>query len=197
MRACFTTAYLPTIAWFQEALKYPSILIEARESWQKQSYRNRSYILGPNGPMMLNIPVDHQSTSGTIDEVKISYTENWQHRHWQAILSAYGSAPFFESLSVELEVFYKNQTDYLLEYNNQLLKLILSWLQYEIDYDLTKDWHAEHTLDQRERFHPKRQAEIMAPYPQVFDEQLGFTPNLSVIDLIFNEGRWALDYLVG
>ncbi len=76
MRACFSTAYLPNAAWFREALKHQSILIETQESWQKQSYRNRTYILGPNGPLMLNIPVDHNTTKGSIDQVEISYTGN-------------------------------------------------------------------------------------------------------------------------
>lgn len=197
MKACFSTAYLPNVAWFREALKHKSILIETQESWQKQSYRNRTYILGPNGPLMLNIPIDHNTTKGSIDQVEISYTGNWQHRHWQAILSAYGSAPFFESLALELEPFYKIKTERLLDFNNKILHLILSWLQSDLGLESTTEWQADRDLDLRGQFHPKNKTEPQLPYPQVFEEKQGFISNLSVIDLIFNEGRSAYDYLVG
>jgi hypothetical protein len=196
MDGCFSTAYLPPVSWFKEALQYDSILIEAHESWQKQSYRNRAYILGPQGPLMLNIPVDHETTGSSIDQVRISYREDWQHRHWQAIRSAYGSSPFFESLAVELEPFYQQRTELLLDLNSKLIRLILNWLQANISIEYTPEWSAVRDQDFREHFHPKRQASPQLPYPQVFSDSIGFTPNLSVIDLIFNEGRGAYDYLI-
>jgi hypothetical protein len=195
MEACFSTAYLPPAVWFREALKYDRIAIEARESWQKQSYRNRAYILGPQGALMLNIPVNHETTGSSIDEVRISYDQDWQHRHWQAIRSAYGTAPFFESLAVELEPFYMEKTDLLLEFNHRLIELILNWLQADLLIENTREWSEFRHNDFREHFHPKRQAPEQLPYPQVFSDKIGFTPNLSVLDLIFNEGRAAFDYL--
>ncbi len=197
MEACFSTAYLPTSAWFAEALKYSSILIESKESWQKQSYRNRTYILGPNGPLMLNIPVDHKTTKQRIDQVRISYAENWQHRHWQAILSAYGSAPFFESLAADLEPFFRSKTSFLLDFNTKLIELIFNWLQINTAINFTDNWASERDLDFREDFHPKRTSEDQIPYPQIFSDRTNFVPHLSVIDLLFNEGRASYDYLVG
>ena len=49
--------------------------------------------------------------------------------------------------------------------------------------------------------HPKRgnqpwvAAQQEMAYHQVFDEKYGFLPNLSVLDLIFNEGPAALEWL--
>ena len=196
MTPCFSTSYLPCISWMKEALRSESIQIESKESWQKQSYRNRSYILSPQGKMMLNIPVDHSSTAGPIDEVRISYAENWQHRHWQSIISCYGTAPFFEPLISELEPFYSKNWEYLLDFNSELLHLIFNWLQVQPQMALTTEWHSDLEADFREKFHPKKPLENHKSYPQVFSSSLGFTPDLSVIDLIFNEGRAAYDYLV-
>lgn len=196
MAACFSTAYLPPVSWFREALKYDSIQIEACESWQKQSYRNRAYVLGPQGPLMLNIPVDHRTTGGSINQVEISYVQDWQHRHWLAIRSAYGTAPFFESLAVELEPFYRQKTELLIDLNEQLIKLILTWLQADLHLEYTRSWQEIRNEDFREQIHPKRRTVEEQAYPQVFSDKLGFTPNLSVIDLIFNDGRAAYDYLV-
>lgn len=196
MKPCFSSTYLAPLAWTRELLKYSSADIEAKESWQKQSFRNRAYLSGPQGLIMLNIPVDHQTTGGTIDEVRISYRENWQHNHWQAIKSAYGSSPFFESLSVELEPFYRDRYTLLLEFNNRLLQLILDWLQSDLQLSLTDDWVSERPSDYREAFHPKPEPPSFPEYPQVFQSDPAARGRLSVLDLLFNEGRAAHDYLV-
>ena len=145
---------------------------------------------------MLNIPVDHNSTGGSIDEVRISYHQDWQHRHWQAIRSAYGSSPFFESLAVELEPFYQEKSEFLFDLNLRLLKLLLNWLQTDLRIVFTNSWQQDRELDFRESIHPKIEEPKGILYPQVFSEERGFVSNLSVLDLIFNEGRAAYDYLV-
>lgn len=198
MKGVFSTAYLPSIAWMRAALHCEEIMLEAHESWQKQSYRNRCYILGPAGPQFLNIPIVHNESKDSMGRVEISYTENWQHNHWQTIQSAYGTAPFFEVLAPELEPFYSQKTERLFDWNRDLLNLIFDWLQVKIPLGQTDEWQKGHPADFRESFHPKRPSrESFAPYPQVFDDQLPFAENLSVLDLLFNEGPAAWDYLKG
>ncbi len=198
MTGVFSTAYLPPISWMQAALRCDEILLEKHESWQKQSYRNRCYILGPAGPQFLNIPVVNNSNKKQIATVEISYTENWQHTHWQAIKSAYGTAPFFEVLAPELEPFFRQQTHRLWDWNLELIRLLLDWLQVDIPLRETTQWSADQPNDFRESFHPKMPLQGTFPaYPQVFDDQLPFASNLSVIDLLFNEGPAAYDYLIG
>lgn len=196
MSAHFSTAYLPPLAWFRQALRQNTIYLEKFESWQKQSYRNRCYIYGPHGPQMLNIPILHNDKKNFIGTLEISYHENWQHTHWQAIKTAYGSSPFFEILGPELEEFYQQSFDRLFDWNLALIRLMMNWLQAEVPIIPTSQWEAEVENDLREAFHPKRQTrEIFTPYPQVFAQSQGFEANLSIIDLLFNEGPAAYDYL--
>jgi len=196
MTAHFGTAYLPPISYFRALAGFDQIKLEAWESWQKQSYRSRSYIYGPHGSMMLNIPIKHNENKERMGTVEISYDTPWQNTHWQAIKTAYGSAPFFEVLGPELEPFYQKEINRLIDWNTELLNLLLSWLQVAPAISFTQDWHPEVQNDFRESFHPKRKgSEIFEPYPQVFADEHGFLPNLSVLDLLFNEGPAAFDYL--
>lgn len=196
MTGHFSTAYLPPISYFKSLLRFDAIQVEAWESWQKQSYRSRSYIYGPHGAMMLNIPIKHNEKKSRMGTVEISYETAWQNTHWQAIKTAYGSSPFFEVLGPELEPFYQKEINRLIDWNTELLKLMLNWLQMSPNLSFTENWHPDVDNDFRESFHPKRKVNgNFDPYPQVFTDEHGFIPNLSVIDLLFNEGPAAFDYL--
>lgn len=196
MKGYFSTAYLPPIAWFARARQYDELVLEKHESWQKQSYRSRCYILGPNGPQMLNIPILHNAAKEHIGTVEISYRENWQHTHWQAIRTAYGGAPFYEVLAPDLEQIFCQKENRLFDWNLKLLRLMMRWLQMDQEISFTESWHNDLPHDHREEFHPKRPLQQnFKKYPQVFDDQQAFAPNLSVLDLLMNEGPAAWDYL--
>ncbi len=198
MRGHFSTAYLPPITWWAKSLQYSEVCLERHESWQKQSYRNRCYILGPNGRQMLNIPILHNENKSSMGTVEISYDENWQHTHWQAMKTAYGSAPFFEILGPELQELYSKKIPRLFDWNRELITLMLNWLQVDIEITTTESWKPILKNDHREDFHPKKKGnQEFKPYPQVFDDRREFEPNLSIVDLLFNEGPAAFDYLRG
>jgi len=196
MSVCFSTAYLPPIAWFRALKAFEEVQLEAWESWQKQTYRNRCYILGPNGPQMLNIPILHNENKNRMGTVEISYAQNWRHTHWQAIQSAYGNAPFYEVLATSFEAVYREKPKRLFDLNLKLIELCLGWLRMETNIKSTSVWEPDYETDLREEFHPKKARSGNFPrYPQVFDDQQDFTPNLSILDLLMNEGPAAYDYL--
>ncbi len=198
MTGLFSMTYLGPVAWYARLLSCDRVVLEACESWQKQTYRNRCYIDSPNGALMLNVPVQHTGQKKTAGHTLVSLENNWPARHWQAIQTTYNSSPFFEILGPELRPFYRNIPSRLFDWNLQLLRLMLNWLQVEIPVEVSDVWEASLAgkEDYRESFHPKREEYTELPvYPQVFQSKFGFRPNLSIIDLLFNEGPAAYDYL--
>jgi hypothetical protein len=192
--ALFYLPYYPNITWLQNFVKQESVFIEASENFVKSTLRNRCEIAGANGKQLLTIPIiggrdHHQLYKG----VKISYTENWQKKHWQSICSAYGSAPFFEFYSHKFQAFYEKEFEFLFEFNLELLRTTLSALKLKSNFELTTTYGKEVTgkLDFRS---DKEKSELK--YYQVFEERNGCIQNLCALDLIFNEGNRSSEILL-
>ena len=194
-----STAYLPPISYMAILVQQRDAMIETAEHFIKQSYRTRCRILGPNGVQTLSIPVDRNGWRNDIKDLEISYAENWPDKHWRALEAAYNNSPFFNVLGDDILTVYKSQPKYLFDLNTQLLDIILDWIQDEpIKLNETTVYtHRVNGLDLRERIHPKKASLLAQPasYYQQFADRHGFQPDLSVIDLIFHEGRAAWDYL--
>lgn len=202
--ALLSTTYLGPVQFFTKFLMYDQFMIESRENYQKQSYRNRCIILTANGPLSLTIPVTKHQPKVLTRDIRIDNTLEWQKNHWHSIESAYSSAPFFEFLQDDFLPFYRDKYTFLLDYNLELQNLILSHLEVEATVRLTKEFIKEPPAgidDLRDCIHPKKrkrkQDDAFQPawYFQVFRYRYGFVPNLSIIDLLFNEGPNAENIL--
>ncbi|MEL7587714.1 MAG: WbqC family protein [Prolixibacteraceae bacterium] len=200
-----SSAYLPPVQYLSKFLQYDTVVIEAEENFLKQTYRNRTIILTANGPESLVIPVAKgRDAKQKIRDLEISYDSQWQHIHWQAIVSAYHSSPFFEILQDDFSSFFKKKFRFLFDFNMQLLRVILDILEVSPEIRLTTAFEdiPETCLNFREAIHPKIQKAtpdpdfIPVPYSQVFDDKFAFEPNLSVIDLLFNSGPESYEILL-
>lgn len=194
------TAYLPNISYFYFLLNSQNIYIEACEHYQKQSYRNRCEILSANGKLSLSIPLLHTSDKEVISQKRISYAENWQINHWRTITSAYKNSPYFEYFEDAFKPFYSQRYEYLIHYNSELLKCLLDLLKIKKVIHYTSSFEKETScLDLREKIHPKLQEQPEGvpdlSYQQVFSDKFGYTPHLSIIDLLFNRGLDTIDLL--
>lgn len=187
-----STAYAPSNFWMAHLL-FSQSSIEAHEHFQKQTHRNRTKILGPNGVQVLSIPVMGDSKNAPVQNVRISYAENWQQVHWRSLQAAYGNAPYWEFLSVELAPIYNTPTPTLWDFNQKIIALFLDWLQVEKALVTTQTFEKQYldALNYRVAW-PINQ---MPPYQQFFAEPNTFVPDMSFFDLIFNLGPQAYDYL--
>ena len=186
-------------------LQYRTILIEAEENFLKQSYRNRAVILAANGPESLVIPVAKgRDAKQRMKDLQISYDTQWQHIHWQAIVSAYHSSPFFETLEDDFSPFFYKKYKFLFDFNQQLLQTILDILEISPGMELTAGFEKipATCANFREAIHPKQQKACTdpdftpVPYSQVFEDKFDFIPNLSIIDLLFNCGSESYEILL-
>jgi hypothetical protein len=191
--------YFPNIAHFVAMVQADDVVFEVEDNFLKQTFRNRTYIYAANGKLALQIPVIHtQKNRQKYKDVKIYNEEKWQNLHWKSLLSAYKASPFFEYYEDDLRPLFHLKTDYILDHNFKCFETICECLQLNFNTSETKSYQTivEDTEDYRYLVHARK--DILKPfesYNQVFQDKHGFISNLSILDLLFNEGPNALNYL--
>ncbi len=199
MNAIFSIAFLPPVDYLLSLGNCEIAAIEVYEHYQKQSYRNRCEIVTSQGVQMLSLPIRHTHSGHPllITEAEIEYRTPWQGKMLRAIRSAYATAPYFIHYYDELAELIGAHTVSLLEYNLNLLGFLMrhfhnlasTQLQVTKRYDTEiPPEYKDGWQDRREAFHPKQQRPTQIRYYQVFSDRLPFFPNVSGIDLLFNEG---------
>lgn len=210
--------YLPCIEYFCQLIKYKQIVIEAKEYFIKQSCRNRCYILSANKVQMLSIPVKRKTIGIYYKDIQIDYDQKWLNNHWNAIKAAYGKAPYFEFYAEFFRKIFFKKIKYLFDLNIEMLDLCLKLLMVKCEIEFTECFNkisANNTNDMRGIFHPISKLPSQSPrnpggrnnhlitkskyllkpykYQQLFGTE--FTPNLSIIDLLFCAGGDSLRVL--
>lgn len=195
-----SSLYLAPIEYYYALNRCNKAAIEINDNYQKQSYRNRCIIAGANGPLSLSIPIEKpESPKSLMKDIRIADHGNWRHLHWNAIISAYNSTPFFQFYEDDFRPFYEKKFTFLHDFNEQLRILICRLTGIESKVTYTQSYiteAAEGIIDMRETIHPKRPSEFKTePYYQVFSDKQGFLNNLSILDLLFNMGNESSFYL--
>ncbi|MEM9858630.1 MAG: WbqC family protein [Bacteroidota bacterium] len=186
--------YFPCLEYFTQYFKYNTIVLEGHENYVKQSYRNRCYILGANGKLQLTVPVIHGRKKIPIREIQIDHSQNWLNIHHRSLKSAYGKAPFFEFYFDFFESVFQKRYKFLFDLNYQLLTVCLKILGLTNSLKISESYLSNEDgrfSDLRDEINPKssfynRTFYQPKSYHQVFGKD--FVNNLSLIDLLMNEG---------
>lgn len=197
-KAIFPLTYLGPISYFSNLIKFKEVVIEKKEHFIKQSYRNRCEIVGATGRLCLSVPTYRKSRDKTIiDQVKICNDTKWQALHWRSICTAYRSSPYFEYYEQDFESFFLSEESKLFDFNFKLLKMILDKLGVSVQLKFTDEFVLNYDVpDFRPNYSRKSLDDHTYPrYIQVFEDRVGFHENLTILDLLFNEGPSSVEYL--
>ena len=211
------TAFMPPVSYFaaiaeEFTLSYGRVVslvparlrLEACENYQKQSYRNRCRIYAAGGVESLTLPVVHEggTSSLPIREIRVDWSRDWLPRMERAIVSAYESSPYFEYYRDSLFDILESRPEKLFDLNVRLIHYFLGKIGISADIDFSTEYErpgetAPGIRDLRGIIHPKRPSILQTekPYWQVFAAKYGFKSDLSVMDLLFNEGPDSISYL--
>ena len=202
--ALLSSTYFGPIQWYQKLHRMPCI-IEQHDHFVKQTYRNRCVIATANGTQTLTVPIErYDGTKCAMRDIRISDHGNWRHLHWNALVSAYGETPFFEFYADDLRPFFEKRHTFLFDLNLDIMHTMCQLLDVRPQVTLSEQYivlpsEDDAVVDFREAIRPKHplpDADFNpTPYYQVRAQRYGFLPNLSILDLLFNEGPEGIFYL--
>lgn len=169
------------------------------DNFQKQTYRNRAFIAHSNGILMLTIPIKHSKDKNRqkTKEVLVENDFPWQDQHWKSLQSAYRTSPFFEYYEDDLKPLFKNSVENLMKHNLNIFEVLCELIGIDVEISKTSAFEKNFDgIDLRNLIDSKKKSDFVTePYTQVLNANHGFLPNLSILDLLFNEGPNSLTFL--
>jgi len=192
------TAYFPNSEYFYQLLQNRNVEISSVEIFQKQTLRNRCVIVNANGLQNLTVPIERNSGEETLTKnIKISYTEDWIKNHLRSIESAYRRTPYYEYYIDRIEEILSKKHIHLIDLNFELTDFLIDKIGLTCELKISEN-ETEVNPQISEILNPKSNSHFQTqPYIQTFVERFGFQNNLSVLDLLFNEGPNSICVLQG
>ena len=201
MKLIAESHYFPSFIFYIGLNGISYIIFDQYDCFIKMSFRNRTLIAGSNGMVTLSVPIEQgRNQKKPMRDIKISNRDKWQMQHWKSIVSCYNRSPWFEFYSDELVGLYGRPFTFLLDWNLTCFEWSIQKLGLKSEVSLSngyyKNYPPEEYIDWRGKVLPKNYQDFRAiRYGQVFEERTGFLPNLSILDVLFCEGKNALNVL--
>lgn len=196
---CFANVY-----YYSLSINFDVLIFEQYEHFQKGSLLNRYYMAGPNGRILLSVPLIHaRRTRIPFRDLEICNLEKWQSLHWKTLCSCYRRSPWFEFYEPELRGMYEKPYRFLLDWNLDAFEWISRWLGHSWSLEWTREYEKAVPVlpfpDARGRFASQPRNAVLeagtGPYRQVFEDRTGFIPGLSILDMLFCMGKRTVEAL--
>ncbi len=199
MKTIIHPTYFPNIEFFSFLLKSKNLIFEINDFYQKQTFRNRTSIYSSNGKLNLTIPVKFSSSKKEkLKDIRICNNSNWQKNHLKSIQIAYRSSPYFEFFEEHFIEFFEKKEEFLIDITIKSIAIIFNLLEKDLKFNFTSSFRDDYNsgFDFRNLSirKSKDRGNLIQKYTQVFETEHGFISNLSIIDLVFNEGLNTLNY---
>lgn len=193
----FENQYFPCVNWFKISFRFSYIEISECETFQKMTFKNRCVVAGSNGRIQLSVPILHgREQKMPMKEVKIAQHENWARQHWRTLVSCYAKSPFWEYYADRLETLFARKDVFLFDWNIAVLETILPIIDKKMRLNVVADGWPEQLFGSEFRPNNFQNRDNQLVYPQLFEDRIGFQPNLSIIDLLCMEGPNAKHLLL-
>jgi hypothetical protein len=201
--------YFAPVTLYKNLYKFSNIVFDQYETYQKMGFRNRCQVAGAEGVVDLSVPLlKGRGQKTLVRDVRISDRQPWAAQHWKTIVSCYSRSPWFDHYRDGLEALYLRRFEFLLDWNLACFDWTVRVLGLEIPVSLTERWVGNYSLPEAEDWRGKLRPRDRGAgytvgaedeglragavrYRQVFEERAGFIPNLSILDLLFCEGKNA------
>ncbi len=193
--------YFGTVNYYKMLFQFKYIEFEEYEYYQKGSFRNRTIIPGANGLIALSVPLQNgRDQRSLFKDIKIAYKENWVLQHTRALDACYMRAPFYEFYRDPLFSILTNQEEYLIDLDRKLIQWVLKMMKANLTISFTNSYQKEPATDTKDGRNLLLPNQISAEkdqvvYGQVFEDRIGFKPNMSILDLLFCNGPAAAGLL--
>ena len=187
----------PAISWWAGVVKAETVLFDAAEHFQKMTWRNKYHVSGANNSNKLSVPlVNGRNQRVPMREVNIHNESRWQTQHWRTVVSVYRRTPYFEYYESSLQPLFEKQFTSLIDYNKATIQWAKKQLRLQFEEQETDTFIKNYPPDVVDLRFPKSTQLAFPRYYQVFEDRIGFLPDLSILDLLFSEGPRARDYLL-
>lgn len=197
MAAVSSFLSFPRISWWIRVVGEDVLLLDAGEHYVKMGHRNRYLIAGANNPVLLTIPLaSGRDQRAAMKGLRIHNEEKWQVRHWRTLESVYKRSPYFEHYEPSLKALFDTPYEHLIDFNRAGLLWVKAQLRLPFIIQETQLYAKDHPgyTDLRN----DKNLKLNTPkYYQVFEDRIGFQPDLSILDMLFSEGPRVVDLLKG
>ena len=219
--------YLPWLGFFHKMTESDVfVLFDDVQLVRGKSFVVRNRVKTANGVQWLTVPVKEKGELRLIKEALIVQDGKWQKKHWKTIQLSYKKAPYFDRYEAEFSQIYDTSWEKLSELNVTLIKLIKNLMGINTTLVLSSEMNIEARGAEKilsiikelkankyitgegkgsrryiieEDFKNNNIELIYQGFKHPVYHQLwgDFVPNLSIIDLLFNEGDRSLQILKG